>query len=467
MIVRNADFLYNGDGLLNLKLVKSCIMQHEADVRPRLEKLRGYYRNEAAILNRSRPGYKANNRMAHAYPRYISLIASGYLLGEPVQYSADTDIEPLTDAYTDTDTASVDAELARDASICGYGVELCYANEDAQPRTAALEPERAFVVYDDTVAAKPLFGCYYFDKTDIDGRKRGIIVHAYTETEHYTIDALGIAGIPEGAVTYEQHMFGGVPIVEYWNNEEEAGDFEYVISEVDAYNTLQSDRVNDKEQFVDSILLIRGAMLEDEVDESGEVVKTGMNKLRTERLLNLPDTDSDAAYLSNTMNAADTEVLKDAIANDIHKLSLVPDLTDRNFASNASGVAMKFKLFGLEQLTKVKEKWFREGLKWRLRLFINFLRVKGAAMPDAKDVKITFKRSLPANELEIAQMVTTLKDTVSDETLVGQVPFVEDVAAELERVKAQRDEAARRQKEAFDIPYEEREKTDQAEDDDE
>lgn len=452
MIVRNANYLYGPSGSLNLEMLKSCVQQHEAKVRPRIEKLREYYRNNPAILYRTRPGYKANNRIAHAFPRYITLIASGYLLGEPVQYTAEKDIQQLTDAYRLSDTGSVDAELARDASICGYGVEVCYANEDAQPRTAALEPERAFVVYDDTVEANPLFGCYFYDKTDENGHACGIIVHAYTADEHYIIQAQGIAGIPSGSVEVEPHNFGHVPVVEYWNNEDQTGDFEQVLTEIDAYNTLQSDRVNDKEQFVDSILVIRGAMLEDSVNADGEVVQTGMQKLRTERLLNLPDADADASYLANTMNAAETEVLKDSIASDIHKLSLVPDLTDKQFASNASGVAMKYKLFGLEQLTKVKEEWFREGLLWRLRLFINFLRMKGAAMPDAEDVQITFKRSLPANELEIAQMVATLNDTVSRKTLLGQIPFVDDVEDEIAQLNEQLNENMERQRQAFDVP---------------
>lgn len=451
MIVRNADYLYNGDSL-NLDLVKSCVQQHAAEVQPRIEKLRRYYQNKADIFDRYRPGYKANNKMAHAFPRYITLIASGYLLGEPVQYTAQKDITPLTDAYRLTDSGSVDAELARDASICGYGVELCYADENAKPRTAALEPERAFVVYDDTVEAKPLFGCYYYDKTNQNGKSTGKIVHVYTGIEHYILEATGIAGIPTAAVSIEPHNFGGVPVVEYWNNEDTLGDFEQVLTEIDAYNTLQSDRVNDKEQFVDSILVIKGAMLEDTVNEKGETVQTGMQRLMNERLLNLPDDDADAHYLANTMNAADTEVLKDAIANDIHKLSLVPDLTDKQFASNVSGVAMKYKLFGLEQLTKVKEEWFREGLLWRLRLFINFLRLKGAALPDAEDVTITFKRSLPANDLEIAQMVATLNDTVSRKTLLGQISFVEDVDKEIDQLNEQLEENVERQQRAFDVP---------------
>lgn len=455
MIVRSAEYLKGQDGGLNLELVKSCIVEHETKDFPRIKRLRDYYHNQPLILERQRPDYKANNRIAHGYPRYITLIASGYLLGEPVQYSAkkEVDLEPLTEAYKLSKVASVDAELARDASICGYGVELCYADEDANPKTAALEPEQAFVVYDDTVENNPLFGCHYYDKTDENGKSIGKIVNVYTDESHYTIEARSINSIPKGTVDEIEHEFEAVPVVEYWNNEDALGDFEQEITGIDAYNTLQSDRVNDKEQFVDSILVITGAMLQDTIDEKGNTVETGMSQLKRERLLNLPDNDASAQYLSNTMSDADTEILKNAIASDIHKFSMVPDLTDQNFAGNVSGVAMKYKLLGLELLTQVKEKWFREGLTERLKLFINFLRKKGAALPDAEEITMTFKRSLPANELEIAQMVATLNDMVSKKTLLGQVPFVEDVDTEIEQLDEQKKQDAIRQREAFEVPY--------------
>ena len=81
-----------------------------------------------------------------------------------------------------------------------------------------------------------------------------------------------------------------------------------------------------------------------------------------------------------------------------------------NVATNASGVAMKYKLWGLDQLIGTKERWFEEGLRARLKLYVNFLRVKGAKALDVADVKITFTRALPANLTETAQNVKTARD---------------------------------------------------------
>lgn len=99
---------------------------------------------------------------------------------------------------------------------------------------------------------------------------------------------------------------------------------------------------------------------------------------------------------------------------------------------------MKFKLIGLEQLTKTKERYFAEGLKYRLKVIQNILVVKGSASVDTEEIKITFKRSLPVNSLEEAQEVNLLSGQVPQRLLLSRLSFVEDVdgaIAELEKEK--------------------------------
>jgi SPP1 family phage portal protein len=237
-------------------------------------------------------------------------------------------------------------------------------------------------------------------------------------------------------------------MVEYWNNSEETGDFEDVISQIDAYNTLQSDRINDREQFADALLVLWGVR-DIAPPADPEDTRSPGQRLREDKTLALPDEKAGANYLTKQLSEADIEVLKNAIKADIHKFSLVPDLTDEKFAGNSSGVAMKYKLLGLEQLTKIKERWFREGLRSRLRLFAYFLSMKGKGTIDPESVAMTFKRSLPVNELEISQMVGNLTGLVPDEILLAQVPFVQDPEAAIESLKKQKDEDVKRQQQSF------------------
>ena len=106
-------------------------------------------------------------------------------------------------------------------------------------------------------------------------------------------------------------------------------------------------------------------------------------------------------------------------------------------------------MFGKEQLTKIKERWFREGLRWRLRLYAGFLGLKGAPVLDADKVQMQFRRSLPSNELEIAQMVQMLSGHVPARILLAQVPFVEDVHAAFEELTDEKQQAIAAQAAAF------------------
>ena len=57
-----------------------------------------------------------------------------------------------------------------------------------------------------------------------------------------------------------------------------------------------------------------------------------------------------------------------------------------------------------------------------------------------RDVEIDFKRNIPEDITSTINLINTLKGTVSDATLLGQLDFVTDVNAELEAVKEQKQE---------------------------
>ncbi|MBQ2664084.1 MAG: phage portal protein, partial [Clostridia bacterium] len=214
--------------------------------------------------------------------------------------------------------------------------------------------------------------------------------------------------------------FGALPILEYRNNEERQGDFEQLIPLIDAYNILESDRVNDKEQFVDAFLFLTGIDLD----------STQAKKLREEKIL-MGYEGASAEYLSKVMNENDVEVLKNALKTDIHRFSMIPDLSDRTFGSNLSGVAIKYKLMGFEQHVRNKERYFAKSLKKRFELYVNFLSLKGAMeyVPIHR-VDVIFTRNMPVNELEISQMIKNLEGIATNETLLSQLSFVGDAREE-------------------------------------
>ena len=126
-----------------------------------------------------------------------------------------------------------------------------------------------------------------------------------------------------------------------------------------------------------------------------------------------------------------------------------PDaLLDESFGGNVSGVAMEFKLLGMENITKIKTRYYRKGLRKRIRIFCRFLSMKEKIV-DPEGITMTFTRALPKNLLEISQMVSNLKGIVSQKTLLAQIPFVEDVDEEMAAVKKESEESLKQQQEMF------------------
>ena len=323
------------------------------------------------------------------------------------------------------DEADENAELAKNASIYGVAYEMLYlSEEDNMIRFKSLNPKEVIPIFDKTVEQNLLAVMRYYEDYD------------YVEDNTYTIveviDATHVRRykLNTGLSLLEEypHYFSMVPVAIFKNNEDETGDFEEVISLIDAYDKMQSDSLNDFEYFVDAYLALYGFTADSE----------DVAQMKENRVL-LMDEGTSAEWLIKQVNDAYVENMKNRLDKDIHKFAKCPNMSDQEFASNASGIAIKFKLLGTENLVSIKERKFKRGLQQRFELMsmINNVLREGF---DWRAIDINFTRNIPSNDTDIANMVNTLKDIVSEETLLAQIPFVEDVQAELEKLKAEREE---------------------------
>ena len=434
MIKRSEDIIFNEDKSINEKALISCLKEHTESI-DRFTTLKDLYDGKHAILKRSKTQTDlANNKLMINHAEYITDFATAYFMGNPIKYTFPeeenrTDDDSLLQAFRKANITQVDTELARDLSIFGIGIEYVYQDKEGNTKSTNLDPRTAFLIVDDTVEENSLLGVHRIKKRDINNKEIGEILKVITDDTVYTYE---FKSDKLSLINEELNVFNEVSMIEYWNKVNQKGDFESVVSLINAYNLLQSDRVNDKEQYVDSLLVLYGTLAG---DNSEEKLKTA-RELKRLGLLELSEGDK-VEYLSKTFHEADVELLKNSIIEDIHKISKVPNLTDENFAGNSSGVAMKYKLLGLEQLAQTKEEYYRIGLKERIKLYSNILNIKMISI-DVDNIEMTFIRSLPVNELEIAQLITYLNNVVSQKTLLSLLPFVEDVDNEIERVEEQK-----------------------------
>jgi len=353
------------------------------------------------------------------YARYISTTNASYLLGTPVSYSASegVNIDDVLEKYANQSISSLDNELESDASVYGHAFERVYINEDGEPESAKIDPQNVILVHDDTVKHSKMFAVIYTPRVSQTGRLSKTEFDITILTKNTEIEGVLENGQIK-VIEETPHIFGEVPVIEYVNSSDRIGDFEVATSLIDARNILQSDRILDRERLVDAILAFYGTEFSD-----------GQRKeLKNSRILSNLPADAKVEYVVKNINEADASVLLKAITDDIHKVTMTPDMSDENFAGNSSGVALSYKLLSFENHAKDKERYFEKGLMERFKIYDFFLHGISSKTVSISSIDIIFTRSLPKNDLETSTMINTLLNTglVDKETLAGLLSFVKD-----------------------------------------
>lgn len=413
---------------LTTKLVEKLIEDHNTD---RYSKLRKYYQGRSDIVDRTmKDSEKPNNKLVNPYSSYIVDVMAGYFLGIPVAYSSGNDdlMAEIQEIFDVNEEQSHNTTLAHEMGILGQACEILWANEKAMPEFANVPMENIIAVYDTSIKPKLRFVIRPHEVKDLLNDKTHVYAEVYTSDSviYYAGARSQDRNIKLELVEEVPHFFDEVPVVFYNNNDDLTGDFEKVVTLIDAYDKAQSDTANDFEYFADAYLALIGLAGTD-----GDDIKA----MKENRVL-LLDEKGQAEWVVKTQEYLATQEFKDRLKADIHKFAMVPDLTDEKFGANLSGISLQYKLWGMEQAVSSKERNFTRALMRRIKLITNFLSYKGQNF-DANEIDIQFTRNVPANLKEMAEVVQTLLGIVSKQTLLGLLPMIDNVAQEQGRIEAE------------------------------
>lgn len=384
-----------------------------------------------------------NNKLVINHAQMITRMVTGYFLGTPIQYTQATadkksQIEILNRAVAYEDKPSVDKELAEIQSICGTAYRVIFTDgmygDDVPFEDRMLNPATTFVVYQNNVAEIPLFGAHYFSMFNDQGYPIGSKIYIYTNYGSYVFTSTNPDGILSLGAEYEFEPYdvGGVPVVEYPNNIWRIGDWELCIDLMDAINGMQSGRLDDVDQTVQSLLVFINADIDSERYE--EMRQSGVISL-----VNKTGANSQVQTVQNSLDQNGMNLLSQEFEELLYALIGIPDRNNRAGGGGDTGAAVELRdgWADLEIIARNKELTFRRSEKQALRIMMNILNNKMGFDLNLMDVNIKFSRNKNNNLLVKTQAYMNLMSTktLDPADCLTIVDLVSDVNDFIERGK--------------------------------
>lgn len=306
--------------------------------------------------------------------------------------------------------------LLKQSQIYGEAYELYYLDDFGEFKSIILNPLSTYVVTDLNNNVELVLREYNL-KWDND-----------TYLEVYTSDDVTTFNVSAGfkVVGNELHRFGTVPLSICKANEESRSLIEDIKSLNDAYNNVLSDLVNEVSDFRQCFMTITGAT----IDNDAEALK-----MKSTGVIHVPE-DAEISYLVKDINDSFVKNLLQELEEKMYKMVSTIDSNEK-MQSNTSSVALRSRLYLLENTCGLIQGYLESAIRNRLKLFSN-IQINESEQFDYKDIKIKFTANIPSDLLGLADIISKLKDIVSQKTLLTLLPFVENADLELKRFEEQR-----------------------------
>ena len=412
---------------LTPELLYKMINRFNRNVLPKLQRYKQYYDGTQAIMSKaysdeSKPCNKVvTNYCADIVSSYCGYIASpGY-----ISYNSDNDIDSIMDCLRYNDYQDEDSDFLNDALIYGVAAELMYNDEQGQVRFRLIEPTSCFGVYDDSLTGDLMYFVRIYKVNDWDESDLyNVDVYSDYDIKHYQMHSTQ-GGLQ--LIETEQHYFNQCPANIFYLCSDETNIFDCIITLQDAYNELLSGEIDDFAAFCDAYLTLEGVDAEEE----------DIASMKANRVLILPS-GATAGWL--TKNTSDTQIenILKRVHDNIYRIAKCPDFSSEQFVGGvSSGVAIRYRLTGCETKAAAIESNMKKALQHRIELIAGVASLK-IGEEVFRDVQIIFKRNIPEDYSSLVNLVNALRGLVSDKTLLGMIPQVTDIDAELERVQEQK-----------------------------
>ena len=380
------------------------------------ERLYWYRRGVQPVLNRTKTNNDfVCNRIVENHAEEIVSFKNGYLFTEPIVFTArngssQDKVDKLNEYLYRSGKMHCDNEVVDWFHTTGLGYVYVEPNDDPDTpfKAYALRPMSAFVAYSMGVTGEPVYAGY---TVVLDHR---IFIDVWTKTRMFrlngTFDAQLATEYPDRAATAVQlletrpNVLGEIPIIEYRYNSTNMAAFEPVVGILDAINSTDSDRSDGITQFIESLLVITNADL-DEGESASTIREKGMILIKSTSEL-----AAKVEMITQQLDQEQTQVYVDHLINNMLIICGMPNRAEGGSVVNATGASVQsaFGWYQADAFARNTEDLYKKSNRQFERIIVKILKDRGLLDIDLNDFEPHMVRNEQANIQSKAQAFQTL-----------------------------------------------------------
>lgn len=402
------------------ELIRKCMVSFREQQRIK-RKYQDYYEGKHDItknyaLNESRSNMVV---VVNFFKKFVQDEVA-YALGNQISYASVEDNDEALDSIEDDFSyweRLHNQRLALEGIKFGESYELKYIDENKDFKCTVLTPLEMFIVEEGNVEKKVKLALHIY-KPDMFFSKEYLDVYKNNKVYTYELSA----GDDLTYISEKIINFKSPPIRKFRANFEATSLLDDIKDQNDAYNNVLSDLINEVSDFRQALLKVVGAQ---------EMSEEQVRKMKKKGIIYIP-TGADVDYLIKELNDTFVQNLLNTIEDKLYKQASHID-TNEKLQSNLSASALRSRMISLENKCIMLQSMMEEVIKARLKDYFDFVKKRTKVLYNFKKIKIKQTMNIPADILMLADAFSKLKDHVSQETILGQLPFVDNPKIELEK----------------------------------
>ena len=418
-----------------------------------------YYKNENDIIDRVIKYYlktvehvdntKTNNKLSHNYHRIIIDQKVSYIVGNPIIFSSeDEKAQEALNAELGMKFDDIANQWVKGASEKGVEWLHIYFNSKGNLDYVIMPAEQIIPIYDSQYNAEliELVRYYPFEFVNPDGSVEVRYKAEWWDKEKVTFwvqdDESNFKLDPDKEVNPRKHWYrvendarpdqregkswGRVPFIPLKNNDESLPDLNMYKALIDDYDLHTSDMSNNLADVQDVVWVLKGYQ--------GTDLYEFMTNLKAFKAIKLSE-EGGADTITADIPIEAREAHLKRLEEDIYTFAMALNIKTDRFGNSPSGIALKFLYSLLDMKANTLIRKMKNALMDFIWFIVTGINERDNTKYDPEKFTFTFNKTMIFNEAEKIDSAQKSKGVISDETIISNHPWVDNVEQELEKVK--------------------------------